>query len=92
MIDWEKRFPMFGLTRQHLKDAGLKEEYIQLLDDKDMQSISTNAGSLLLANGSFTDAITFAAWNCILGTKLDSNAHERQLIEDGLDKKETEKQ
>ena len=92
MIDWEKRFPMFSLTRQHLKDAGLKEDSIQLLDDKDMQSISTHAGSLLLANGSFADAVTFAAWNCILGTKLDSNAHERQSPKDGPDGVEAEKQ
>jgi hypothetical protein len=94
MIDWEKRFPMFSLTRQHLKDVGLKEEYLKLLNDEDIQRISTHAGELLLSNGSFTNAINFAAWNLILGTKLDGIAHEHQCIENELDQRErpTDKQ
>ncbi len=87
MIDWEKRFPMFSLTRHHVKDAGLKEEHIELLNDEDMQRIATHAGELLLANGSFANAITFAAWNHILGTKLDDDAHKHQGIEHELNKR-----
>jgi hypothetical protein len=67
----KKRFPMFSLSRQHLKEAGLKDEYLAWLDDTNMQKISTHAGELLLADGRFHGTVNFAAWNLILGTKLD---------------------
>src|SRR5437763_8935018 len=84
MIDWDKRFPMLSLTRKHLKDAGIAAEHIALLTDEDMQKIATHAASLYLECGDFVDDIKFAAWNLILGTKLDNTAHERQSSENDM--------
>ena len=76
--DYFKKFPMFGVTRQDLLGAGLKESHIDLLTDADMQQIVKHTGDLLLSNGSFRDALTFAAWNLILGTKLTDKTDDTQ--------------
>ena len=58
MTDWNKEFPITSVTRADLVTAGISQEQVALLSDKDMRAIASKMEDMYCDHGFWDDIET----------------------------------